>query len=123
MEEFVLFLLSFIFVFLIYQIFIVRKAKLNGKVKKSKKKKVPIEVTYLEKKYKLNLKKVNYNQLLHIIACVSSFDIALIVLIICLFDNFLLEIIGGFIFTIVIIMLSYHFLYLFYKRKGMIDSE
>ena len=37
--------------------------------------KMPIEVKFLVSRYKLDMKKVNYNQLLQIIALVSSFDI------------------------------------------------
>lgn len=121
MQEFILFLLSFIFVFLIYQIFIVRRAKSN--VRKKKTKKEPIEITYLQRRYKLDLKKVSYNQLLQIVAIVSSFDIALSVSIIMLFNNFFLEIIGGFFSIIILILVSYHLVYLFYKKKGMIINE
>lgn len=117
LQEFILFLLSFIFVFLLYQLFIVRRAK---RIKKSKE---PFEVTYLVSKYKLDLKKVNYNRLLRVISIVSSFDIALVVSIIMLFDNFILEVIVGFISTLVLIFGSYHLVYLGYKKKGMIKDE
>jgi hypothetical protein len=121
MEEFILFLLSFIFMLIIYQIFIVRPAKKNRRKKKDKKE--PVEVKYLVWKYKLDLKKVNYNQLLQIIAITSSFDISLVVSIIMILNNFILEILIGFISTLVIILISYHLVYLFYKKKGMILSE
>ncbi len=116
-QELILFLLSFIFVFLLYQLIIVRRAK------SKKKKKEPFEVTYLVGKYNLDLKKVNYNKLLRIISLVSSLDIALVVTLILLFDNFLVEIIVGFIATLVTIITSYHLVYLGYKRKGMIKNE
>ena len=85
MEELSLFLLSFVFVFLIYQFFIVRRAKKNH-AKKGKKD--PIEISYLVRKYHLDLKKVHYNQLLQIVALVSSFDISLVVSIILLLKTF-----------------------------------
>ena len=69
-QEIVLFIITFIFVFIIYQLFVVRKAK------RKKKKKEPMEVTYLTSRYKLDIKKVNYNRLLLVISLVSSFDIA-----------------------------------------------
>ena len=117
-QELSLFLLTFLFVFIIYQIFIVRKAK-----KKSKKKKEPIEVTYLVNRYKLDLKKVNYNKLLFVISIVSSFDIALVVSIIMLLKVFILEIIVGFVSILIIILFSYHLVYLVYKKKGMVKNE
>ena len=102
---------------MLYQIFVVRKAK------SKKKPKEPFEVTYLVSKYKLDLEKVNYKRLLRLISIVSSFDIALVVSIIVLLKNYILEIIVGFIATLVIILFSYHLVYLIYKKKGMIKDE
>ena len=121
MEEIVLFLISYILIFLMYQLFIVSKAKRN---KGKKNDKEPLEVLYLKKMYKkLDFKKIPYNQLLQLIALVSSFDISLIVSIIVSIDNFLLGILVGFIGIILIILGSYHLIYLFYKKKGMIINE
>ena len=127
MQEVILFVMSYIVVFLLYQIFIIRRAKTNDKKNKKRKKKrevrEPFEVTYLVSKYKLDLEKINYNRLLRVISLVSSFDIALIVSIILLIDNFILEIVVGFITTILIILVSYHLVYLAYKRGGKIKDE
>lgn len=129
MEDLGLFILSFIFVLLIYQIFIIRPAKKrkNNKSKGRKKKedisKELFEIKYLQARYKLDMKKINYNQLLQICAITSSFDISFIVYLIGIINNFILRILGGFIFTLGIIMLSYHLVYLFYKKKGMIINE
>ena len=116
-QEIVLFIITFIFVFIIYQLFVVRKAK------RKKKKKEPMEVTYLTSRYKLDIKKVNYNRLLLVISLVSSFDIALVVSIIMAINSFILEIVVGFVSTLVIILLSYHIVYLVYKRKGDLDES
>ena len=118
MEEVILFIGSFIFVFIIYQVFIVSRAKKN---KDKKNKREPFEVMYLKKMYKnLDFKKIPYNQLLQLIAIVSSIDISLIVSIVSNIKNFWLEILIGFTSTILIILISYHLIYLFYKKKGMI---
>lgn len=122
MQEILLFIMSYVLVFVLYQIFVVSKAK-KKMASKKKDKWYPIEVNYLVKKYNLDLEKVNYNQLLQLIAITSSFDIALSVNFMLLLKNFLIEVIGGFIFIIVIILVSYHSIYLFYKRKGMIKNE
>ena len=129
MEELGLFILSFIFVLLIYQIFIIRPAKKrknnksNGRKKKEDTSKELFEIKYLQARYKLDMKKINYNQLLQICAITSSFDISFIVYLIGIINNFILRVLGGFIFTLGIIMLSYHLVYLFYKKKGMIINE
>ena len=116
-QELILFLVSYIVVFVLYRFFIVRKA--ISEVKKRE----PFEVTYLVGKYKLDLKKVDYRELLMVISIVSSLDIALVVTIIMLFKNFWLEVIIGFISMIIIILVSYHIVYLVYKKKGMIKDE
>ena len=120
MEDVVLFLLTFLFVLFIYRVFIAIPKK--RKKKKKKKYKDPVEVVYLVNKYKLDLKRVKYNQLLWVVSIVSSFDIALIVTVIVSIKNFILEIVVGFVFMIAIIVVSYHLVYLFYKKKGMISN-
>ena len=125
-QELILFLLSFLLVFILYQIFIVKRAKRKKTKKKDKRvkePKEPIEVTYLVNRYGLDLKKVDYNKLLFVISMVSSIDIALVVTIIMLLKIFVLEIVVGFISTIGIILLSYKLVYLVYKKKGMIKDE
>lgn len=118
LRELILFSISFIVMFLIYEILIFRLSKkLLGKETEL------IEASYLEKKYKLDMKKVNYKKLRNVIAFVSSFDIALIVSIIANLNNFILEIIIGFISMVLIILISYHMVYLVYKKKGMIKNE
>ena len=121
-NELILFLLTYVVVFIIYQVLIVSKTK-KKKEAKDKSFKDPVEVLYLVNKYKLNMKKVNYNQLLQIVALVSSFDIALVISIMVHIPNFFLEILVGIISVILVILISYHFVYLFYKKKGMIKND
>ncbi len=116
-RELILFLISFVIVFILYRLLVVRKAK------RKKNPKQPREVIYLVDRYNLDLEKVNYKRLLNVISLVSSFDIALIVSVILLFKNFYLEIIVGFVFTLIIILISYHLVYLVYKKKGMIKND
>ena len=119
MQELVLFFLTFLFIFLIYQLFVVRRAKKQSK----KNKKELVEVLYLVKVYHLDMKKIHYPQLLQIVAITSSLDIAFVVTIIMILPNFFLELIIGFCSLFVIILVSYHMVYLFYKKKGMIRDE
>ena len=123
MEEIILFFMCFLFVFFIYQFVIVKRAKKNHIEKINDNWREPIEIMYLVKKYKIDLSKISYNQLLQIVALVSSLDISLVVSIIMLLDSFLMEIIIGFLSMIFIIFCSYHLVYLFYKWKGMICDE
>ena len=120
-EELILFGMCFLLVFVFYQIFVVKRIKRNRK--NGNYKKEPIEISYLKGRYHLNMKKVNYNQLLQIVAIVSSFDIALAVSIINLLDGFWMIVTFGFLIIMLIIVASYHLVYLFYKKKGMIKDE
>lgn len=120
MEELVLILLTFIFVLVIYEVFIIapikKKRGLNSDYKEI------IEIKYLIARYNLDLKKVDYNQLLQICGIVSSFDIALVVSLVAYVHGLVLELIVGFSSATIIILLSYHIVYLFYKKKGMIKN-
>ena len=118
MKEIILFLMSFIFIFIIYELFIVTKAKKNEKKKKENKQ--PVEVKYLINKYKFDMKKINYHELLHTCALVSSFDMALIVSISMIFDSYLFQLIMVLILVVPVILISYHFVYLVYKKRGLI---
>lgn len=112
MQNVILFIFTYIVVFLLYQLLFILPAK-----RLKKKKNSLIEIKYLEKKYNLDLTKINYNQLLQIICITSSLDISLIVSILLLFSNFLVSIIVSFFLIIIIFIISYHLVYLFYKKK------
>ena len=122
MEELVLFGLTYLFVFAIYQIFIISPAK-KRKKKNIKTDKEVFEVKYLVTKYKLDLEKISYNQLIQICALVSSLDISIAVSVMTLTKNFILEMLLGFGSIFILIIISYHMVYLFYKKKGMIKNE
>ena len=116
-DELLVFLLTFLFVFLIYEFFLVRKAKKDKRAKK------PIEINYLVSKYKLNLKKVKYKRLLNIICIVSAFDISLVVTIISIIDNFFLQLLVGFALIMLLILVSYDIVGRIYKQKGYCKDE
>ncbi len=116
MQEFILFMMTFLFVFLIYQIFIVRKAKRRNSSKK------PMEIRYLESRYKIDIGKVNYKRLLLVISLISSFDIALLVSIVMMIDHYLLEILVAFVAVIPLILFTYHFIGIYYVKKGLIKN-
>ena len=112
LDELIMFLLCFFLVLIIYEIFIVRRAKQN-------KNKYPMEVKYLITKYHLNMKKVDYFQLLQIVALVSSFDISFIVSVVMILDFYLWQIIAVLALVIPVIFVSYHFVGMFYRKRGM----
>lgn len=120
MHELLLFLLTFTFIFIIYNIFIVSKTK--KRKAKDINSKDPVEISYLINRYHLDMKKIRYERLLALCAFVSSFDIALIVSISSISNNMYIELLIAFISSIVVILISYHLVYIFYKKKGMIKN-
>lgn len=124
MREIILFILCFIVVLTSYELFLVKPMKKyrTNKGKRKKQKKELIEIRYLVYKYGLDLKKVNYNQLLQIVALTSSIDITIIVTIIAAFDNYLLSLALCLVLSVPIIILSYWFVFKFYKKRGMIKD-
>ena len=118
MQELVLFIMSFIAILFAYELLIVNRAKKHEKKKKDNKE--PIEVKFLVTKYKFNLKKLDYHKLLHVCAFVSSFDMALIVTLSMLFENGLIQMLVVLLLVVSVILISYHIVYLVYKKRGLI---
>lgn len=110
-----LFMMIFIVVLLIYELFLFR----GYRSKKGKKvtEKIPMEVKILESFFKLDIHKLDYERLLHIVAIVSSIDIAIIVTIAGLFENGLIQILIALLLVIPIIFLSYYLIACYYRRK------
>ena len=118
MQEIILFILTFLIIFVVYESFIVTKAKKN--LKKKKDNKQLMEVKYLVYKYKFDLKKIDYKKLLHVCAVVSSIDMALIVSVSMIFESYLFQLITAVLLLVPVILISYHIVYLIYKKKGLI---
>ena len=118
MEEVVLFLMTFLLLFLIYEILLIRPLKKKGYQKSNKKE--LMEVRYLISKYHLNMDKISYSQLLQLCAITSCLNISITVTVVSYVSSFLWEIIVGFVVIFLLIYGSYYLIYLFYKKKGMI---
>ena len=126
MQELILFLMCYVLVLLLYELIVVRRAKRyrDGKLSKRKMEryKEPSEILFLKNKFNLDVDKINYNQLLQIVALVSSFDISLVVSVMSIIDNFVLKLVVGFALIFISLYVSYYLVYLFYKKKGMIKN-
>lgn len=126
MEQIFYFIICYILTFLLYLIFVILprlrylKKKENNKVKKERKE--PVEVRYLVTRYRLNLDKVDYKKLLMIISLVSSLDISIAVSVSLLVDAYFLQLAVAFLLLVPLIFISYHFIYKYYLKKGMIKN-
>lgn len=117
MKVLINFITTYLIVLFIYELFLVVPAK-----KKKAGKKELVEIKYLVFKYGLDIKKVNYNQLLQIVALASSLDISLIVTIDLALNNWLLQILCSILLVLPIFIITYYFIFKFYKKKGMIKN-
>ncbi|MBR3211315.1 MAG: hypothetical protein IKF71_05220 [Bacilli bacterium] len=120
MEEFILFILTFLLIFLVYQLIFIRPLKKPASKRKGKEKKELLEIRYLKNRYPLDFDKISYPQLLQICAITSSLDMSIAVTIVTKISSFIWEIVVGFVVVCIMIVVSYHIVYLFYKKKGMI---
>ena len=126
MEQVFYFIICYILTFLLYLIFVILprfrylKKKKNNKVKKERKE--PVEVRQLVTRYRLNLDKVDYKKLLMIISLVSSLDISIAVSVSLLVDAYFLQLAVAFLLLVPLIFISYHFIYKYYLKKGMIKN-
>lgn len=116
MQELVLFIMTFVIVFIIYKVFIVKQNKRRNSKKR------PVEVNYLIYKYNIDIKKVNYKNLLNVISLVSSFDISLIVSLVSLCNSFVLKLTIVIIGIIPLYLISYYFVGKYYVKKGCIKN-
>lgn len=114
--QIVLLIMTYFIVFSIYRFFIIRKLK-------NKENSKPIEVSILEKIYKIDIEKLDYGKLLHVICLVSSLDITIIIILILLVDNFILQLLIALVLAFPIILASYSFIGRYYVKKGMIKNE
>ena len=71
----------------------------------------------LVNKYDLDIKKIDYKKLLHIIALVSSLDIAIVVTIANLINNYLLMVLVSIILMLILILISYEIVGRIYRKK------
>lgn len=111
MKELILFGGTFIIVFLIYYLFVIRRKKYLDKFINGK------EIGYLKKVYKIKLKDEDNRKIALLIALTNSFIISLVVSIVCFLNNILLQLLLGFVLVIGLILLCYHIIGKIYEKK------
>ncbi len=115
---------TIIFIYLIYYFWIVFNFDKTGEYKRKnkkniKKKKLPAEIEYFVIKYKVDLDKVNFRYFLQLMGLVIAFDLAIIVTIVSYIDALWLQLIVGFILILLIVLISFHILGNYFKKKGL----
>lgn len=102
MDKLIWFIIVFVIVYLFYLFFVIlRKKKLN-------KFRNGVEVTILEKKYKVNIEKIGIKKISHIIAIINALIIGLTFVTIEFFDNIIIKLMVAFVMLMVLIFVSYN---------------
>ena len=113
MRELILYLLTFVLVYLFYVIFVLCRKNVLKKFPNGK------EIAYLKLKYGIKVNDSNLKKIANLIFLVNSFILATTVYVVCLFDSLFIEIIVGVVTLILLILVFYHLLGTYLqKRQG-----
>jgi hypothetical protein len=87
--------------------------------KKYNPKKIPVELLYLKKIYKVNIKKEEYTGFIHICTILNSFIVTFIyIILIYLINSWWIRIIVGIVLLILMMIICYGILARYYLKKG-----
>ena len=111
MKNLIFYLSVFVVVYLVYIIFVLCRKNVLKKFPDGK------EMKYLKLKYGIKVNDKNLKKIANTIFLANSFIISTTVFVICLFDSLLVEILVGFITLIVLMLILYHFIGIYYKKK------
>jgi len=111
MKELILYLTIFINAYLFYIIFVLCRKNVLKKFPNGK------EMTYLKYKYDIKVNDKNLKKIANIIFLTNSFILATTVYVVCLFDNFFIELAVGIITLIILIVVLYHLIGTYFKKK------
>ena len=111
MKELILYLITFVLAYLFYVIFVLCRKNVLKKFPNGK------EMTYLKLKYGIKVNDTNLKKTANLIFLVNSFILATAVYVVCLFDNLFIEIIVGVVTLILLILVFYHLLGTYLRKK------
>ena len=111
MKELIFYLVTFILIYLFYLIFVLNRKNVLKKFPNGK------ELRYLKAKYGIKVNDKNLKSIANIVFLANSFIISTTVFVICLFNNFLLEILVGFVTLIILLLVIYHIIVISLKKK------
>lgn len=111
MDKLLLFVISFLFVYLVYLITVISKIDKNDKFIKSK------QVLFFKNVYKIDINKINLNKFAHILSLSNAFIIAITITVIEVFDSLILKMLVGFVILFPLTLLIYTIIGKIYKSK------
>ena len=111
MKYFLIFIFSFLIVYLFYLFLVVKRDKGMEAFKNGK------QVLFFKNAYNLDLKKLDYKKFAGSLSLVNAFIVAFTVTIIEFIDGYVLKLLVGFVILIPLILICYYILGKIYKRK------
>ena len=111
MKELILYLTTFILAYLFYLIFVIGRKNVLKKFPNGK------EMSYLKIKYGVKINDNNLKKVANKVCLANSFILATTVYVVCLFDNLFIEIIVGIATLIILILVLYHLIGTYYRKK------
>lgn len=111
MEYIFTFIVSFMIIYIVYYLIILRRKEGLEKFKRG------TQVEYFKKVYQLNIKKINIKEFARDLSLTNAFIMSAVITIIEFFDSLILKMLAGFIIIIPLMLLSYKILGEKYKKK------
>jgi hypothetical protein len=109
--ELILYLGTFILAYLFYFVFVLSRNSVLKKFPDGK------EMSYLKYKYGIKINDKNLKKVAHTVCLANSFILATTVYVVCLFDSLVLEVLIGIVTLIILILVIYHLIGTYYKKK------
>lgn len=111
MKYILLFVISFLLVYLVYYLIVVRRSKGIEAFKTGK------QVMFFKNAYKLDLNKLDYKKFANSLSLVNAFIIAFTVTVVSNFSDTITWLLVGFVILIPLILICYYILGKIYKKK------
>ena len=109
MEILVEFVVTFIVLLLFIHLLLIRRGMKEHNL---------YEISLIEKLFKLDQEKVNYDYMLWAVGLVLAFDFTTIIVIVVKIKSFILEILVGLLGSVALFLISYKLLSYYFNKKG-----
>ena len=111
MKELIIYLIIFIFTYLFYVVFVLHRKNVLKKFPDG------MYMKYLNYKYGVKVNDKNLKKIASRVFLANSFILSTTVYVVCLFDNLFIEIIVGLATLIILILVLYHIIGTYYRKK------
>lgn len=111
MDKLIWFIVVFLVIYLFYLFFVILRKKKIAKFRKG------VEVSILEKKYKVDIDKIGIKKIAHIVSFTNALIIATTFVIIDFFDNIIIKLMLSFVVLMILIFMSYSLIGKILRKK------